>query len=146
MNNSSNHTDVNSNSNFIVKKTNIYWIYSNKAIHLHYNDVVMSLMASQITSLATVYSTVYSGVDQKEHQSSASLAFVGGIHRSPVNSPHKGPVTRKMFPFDDIIMVSLFVSKSTPRYFSGLAKPALKFSHWLLISPLSFMWMQPPMP
>ena len=106
----------------------------------------MSLKASQITSLTTVYSTVYSGADQKEHQSSASLAFVGGIHRSPVNSPHKGPVTRNVFPFDDIIMVFLFVSKSTPRYFSGLAKPLLKFSHRLLISPLSFMRMQPPMP
>ena len=40
----------------------------------------------------------------KKHQSSASLSFVRGIHRSPVNSPHKGPVTRKMFPFDDVIM------------------------------------------
>ena len=38
------------------------------------------------------------------HQSSASLAFVRGIHRWPVNSPHKLPVTRKMFPFDDVIM------------------------------------------
>ena len=40
----------------------------------------------------------------KKHQSSASLAFVRGIHRGPVNSPHKGPVTRKMLPFDDVIM------------------------------------------
>ena len=51
-----------------------------------------------------VYSTVYSGTDQRKHQSSASLAFVRGIHRWPVNSPHKWPVTRKMFPFDDVIM------------------------------------------
>ena len=64
----------------------------------------MSAMASQINSLATVYSTVYSGADQRKHQSSASLAFVMGIHRWPVNSPHNGPVTRKMFPFDDTIM------------------------------------------
>ena len=55
----------------------------------------MSAMASQITSLSTVYLTVYSGTDQRKHQSSASLAFVRGIHRSPVNSSHKGPVTRK---------------------------------------------------
>ena len=41
----------------------------------------------------------------RKHQSSASLAFVRGIHRRPVNSPHKGPVTRKMFPFDDVIMM-----------------------------------------
>ena len=70
----------------------------------HYNDVIMSAMASQITSLAIVYSTVYSGVDQRKHQSSPSLAFVRGIHRWPMNSPHKGPVTRKMFTFDDVIM------------------------------------------
>ena len=50
------------------------------------------------------YSTVYSGTDQRKHQSSASLDFVWGIHRSPVNSPHKGPVTRKTFPFYDVIM------------------------------------------
>ena len=70
----------------------------------HYSDVRMGTIASQITSLTTVYSTVYSDADQRKHQSSASLAFVWGIHRGPVNSPHKGPVTRKMFPFDDIIM------------------------------------------
>ena len=64
----------------------------------------MGAMASQITSLTIVYSTVYSGADQREHQSSASLAFVWGIHRGPVNSRHKGPVTRKMIPFDDVIM------------------------------------------
>ena len=43
------------------------------------------------------------GADQRKHESSASLAFVLGIHRWPVDSPHKGPVTRKMFPFDDVI-------------------------------------------
>ena len=55
-------------------------------------------MASQITSLTNVYSNIYSGVDQGIHQSSASLAFVRGFHRWPVNSPHKGPVTRNTFP------------------------------------------------
>ena len=64
----------------------------------------MGSIASQITSLTSVYSSVYSGADQRKHQSSASLAFVRGIHRRSVNSPHKGPVTRKMFPFDDVIM------------------------------------------
>ena len=49
---------------------------------------MMSAMASQITSLTMVNSTVYSGADQRKHQSSASLAFVRGIHRWPVNSPH----------------------------------------------------------
>ena len=70
----------------------------------HCNDVIIGTMASQITSLAIVYSTVYSGADQAKHQSSASLAFARGIHWWPVNSPHKGPVTRKMFPFHDVIM------------------------------------------
>ena len=70
----------------------------------HYNDVIMAAMASQITSLAIVCSTGYSGADQIKYQSSASLSFVRGIHRWQVNSPHKGPVTRKMFPFDDVIM------------------------------------------
>ena len=73
----------------------------------HYNDAIMGTMASQITSLTSVYSTVYSGANQRKHQSSASLAFVLGIHRGPVNSPHKWPVTRKMFPFDDVIMSGL---------------------------------------
>ena len=67
----------------------------------------MSTIASQITSLTIVYSTIYSGADQSKHQSSASLAFVWGIYRGPVNSPHKWPVTRKMFPFDDVIMAFL---------------------------------------
>ena len=69
----------------------------------HYSDVIMTVMASQITSLNIVYSTVYSDADQRKHQSSASLAFVMGIHRD-LNSPHKWPVTRKIFPFDDAIM------------------------------------------
>ena len=72
----------------------------------HYSDVIMSAMAFQITGVTIVYSTVYSGPDHRKHQSSASLVFVRGIHRSPVNSPHKGPVTRKMFPFDDVIMAA----------------------------------------
>ena len=70
----------------------------------HYGDVTMGTIAPQITSLTIVSSTVYSDADQIKHQSSASLAFVWGINRGPVNSPHKWPVTRKMFSFDDIIM------------------------------------------
>ena len=64
----------------------------------------MGTIASQITTLTIVYSTVYSDADQRKYQCSALLAFVWGIHRRPVNSPHKWPVTRKMFPFDDVIM------------------------------------------
>ena len=81
----------------------------------------MSAMASQINSLMIVYSTVYSGADQRQHQSFASLAFVWEIKRWPVNSPHKGPVTRKMFPFDDIIMMSVNCNGSEG-YIDGLVR------------------------
>ena len=70
----------------------------------HYGDVIMGMIVSKITGLTIVYSTVYSDADQRKHQSSESLAFVWEIHRGLVNSPHKWPVTRKMFPFDDVIM------------------------------------------
>ena len=79
-------------------------VHENPLSNLHYDDVTMSGMASQITSFTIVYSTVYPGADQRKHESPASLAFVRGIHRGPVNSPHKWPVTRKLFPFDDVIM------------------------------------------
>ena len=67
----------------------------------HYNHVIMNTMASQITSLTIVYSTVYLCKDQRKYQSFASLAFVWG----PVNSSHKRPVTREMSPVDDVIMI-----------------------------------------
>ena len=76
-----------------------HWLF--RCIHEHYNDVIIGAIATQITSLAIVYSSVYSDADQRNHQSFASLAFVRGIHRG---RPHKGAVTRKMFPFDDVIM------------------------------------------
>ena len=66
----------------------------------------MDAMASQITSLNIAYSSVYSGADERKHRSSASLAFVR--EQWPVNFPHKVPVTRKMFLFDDVIMSQHF--------------------------------------
>ena len=69
----------------------------------HYSDVIMSAVVSQITSFLVVCSVVCSGADQRKHESSVWLAFVKGIHRWLVNSPLKGPVTRKMFPFDDVM-------------------------------------------
>ena len=63
----------------------------------HYPGVIMGVMASQITGISIVCSTVCSDADQRKHQNSASLAFVRGIHRWRVNSPHKRPVTRKRF-------------------------------------------------
>ena len=65
----------------------------------------MSAIESQITGVFIVCSTVGSGADRRKQQSSASLAVVRGIHRWPVNSPHKRPATRTMFPFDDVIML-----------------------------------------
>ena len=83
--------------------TELYrWQY--RLSDIHYGDVVMGTVSSHITSLTIVYSTVYSGADQRKHHSSASLACVRRIRRGPVNSLHKWPVTRKMFPFDDVIM------------------------------------------
>ena len=74
------------------------WVFMRCAKQLnHYNDVIMDTMTSQITSLSIVYSTVNTGADQRKHQSSASLAFMWGIHRGPVNSPHKRPVTLKIW-------------------------------------------------
>ena len=82
----------------------------------HHNDVIMDAIASKITSLTIVYSTDYSDADHGKHQTSASLAFVWETHRGPVNSPHKGPVTRRMFPFDDVIMLTHLPSDDTFKY------------------------------
>ena len=79
----------------------------------HDCDVIMSAIASQITCVLIVCSRIYSGTDQRKHQSSASEVFVMGIHRWPMYSPHKGPVTRKMFLFDDVIVCnSIFNDKA----------------------------------
>ena len=110
----------------------------------HYCDVIMNMIASQITSLSIVYLTVNSGTDQRKHQSSAPLAFVRGIHRRPVNSPHKGPVTRKMFPFDDVIMWSLLMYKCVIEMCHHLLRlwhvACLAPSHWLIQCGLLDNW------
>ena len=67
----------------------------------------MDAMASQITSLTIFYSTVYSGTDQRKHQSSMLLAFVQGIH----GWPHEWPVTRKTFSFHDVITMATISHK-----------------------------------
>ena len=90
---------------YISWKNNICFHPYFSEVCSYYSDVIMGTIASQITSLTIVYATVYSDADLRKHQSSASLAFVRGSHRGPVNSPHKWPVTRKMFPFDDVIIV-----------------------------------------
>ena len=86
-----------------VNFLNIITFFSGSHFPFHYSDVIMSAMA-QTTSLRIVYSIIYSGADQRKHQSYTSLALVMGIHRWPINSPHKGPVTGKFLPFDDDIL------------------------------------------
>ena len=78
-----------------------HWVIS------YHSDVMMSATASQITGVSIVCSTICSGADQTKHQSSASLAFVREIHQWPVNSQHKGPAMRKMFPFNDVSTIWL---------------------------------------
>ena len=95
---------------------------------IHYDDIIMSAMAPQITSLTFVYSSVYSGADHRKHQSPTSLAFVRVIHRWPVNSPHKWPVTRKIFPFDDVIMHLRSSSHNQFGYVAQLAKQSYEYS------------------
>ena len=109
----------------------------------HDSDVMMSAMASQITSPTIVCSTVYSGADQRKRQSSAWLAFVGVIHRWLVDSPHKGPVTRKMFPFDAVIMrkhvhIEIYDGIMHPWHFNRcLAKPPLQSWHRYVITQIA---------
>ena len=88
---------------------------------------------------------VYSGADERKHQSSASLAFVLGIHRWPVNSPHKGPITRKMFPFDDVISVYM-VKKDFMSYRAYIRFPLMVIFHLQTIicwKAVRFMFQQP---
>ena len=112
-----------------------FYLISNPTTHLshisdlsHYGDVIISAMESQITSVSVVCPTVCSGVDQRKHQIPSSLAIVRGIHRSPVDSLHKGPVTRKMFPFDDVII-------STEKCIVGFVRLPYAISRRLMVKP-----------
>ena len=105
----------------------------------HYSDVLMGAMMHQITSL-----TIVSGADQRKHQSSASLAFVRGIHRWPVNSPHKGPVTRKMFPFDDVIMHDV-MSYCSPSLYLQTQFPQVCSVHWPSVPAVQSEWKEQPL-
>ena len=91
----------------------------------------MSAIASQITSLTIVCSTDYSDADQRKHQSSASLAFVRGIHRWPMNSPHKGSVTRRMFPFDDVTMLCIHWTLQKYLLLTKFSSTFNEFSAWV---------------
>ena len=106
------------NNNIINAATNVMKLqHSWKKSKLHYNVIIMSAVSSQITSLTIVYSSIYSGADQRKHQSSASLAFVRGIHR--------WPVTRKMFPFDDAIIITVWLSMQPVKFTVKLHTPRI---------------------
>ena len=98
------------------------------------HDVIMSAMVSQITGVSIVYSTVVLGADQRKHQSSASLAFVWGIHRWPVNSPNRRSLTRKIFPFDDVIM------RNIPQTLSSQNTPIPRPAGWAMECPRPAGW------
>ena len=72
--------------------------------YIHCSDFIMSTMAFQITGVSIVCPTVCSGANQRKHQISASLAICEGNPPVTDGFPHKGQVTRKMFPFDDVIV------------------------------------------
>ena len=109
------HTRISTNPN---QRFKVYWVthfgitireirgnvffFILARIRSHYGDVIMGMMASQITSLTLVYSTVYSGADQKKTSKHRVTGLCAG--NSPVNSSLKGTVTRKMIPFDDVTM------------------------------------------
>ena len=122
-------------STSVTLRSNLIWHKLHHDAAIHYNDVIMGDIASQTTSLTIDYSIVYSDADQRKHQSSASLAFVRGIHRGPVNSPHKRPVTRKMFPYDDVIM-KLASNLVLWGELCGI------FSRWVTHSPILAFWLQ----
>ena len=110
-----------------------------ESVFLHYCDVIMSTIGFRTTSLTIVYSTVYSGSDKKNHQSSASPAFVRRIHRWQVNSPYKGPVTQKMFPFDDVTSSLRCFTKSfekTPYWLKGIQLQYTLYKTSITVKPL----------
>ena len=96
----------------------------------------MGAMPSQVTGVSIVYSTACTGTDQIKRQSPVSLAFVWGIHRLPVNSPHKGPVTRKRVPFDHVIMKILCVFRYNLQSISADEQPNVSWkgsTFWIML-------------
>ena len=89
----------------------------------HYNDVIMSTMTSQITSFAIVYSTVYLMRISKKTSTPRVTGLCEGNSPLTGGFRHKGSVTRKMFPFDDVIMLHalrrhLLAQLEVPRNFA----------------------------
>ena len=94
-------------------------------IKIHYSDVIMSTIASQITSLTIVYSTVYSGADLRKYQGSASLAFLVTSEFPAQRASN----TKKKFPFDDVIMLMGLVNTDISGYEGQLIWKG-KFEMW----------------
>ena len=121
-------------------------VHAHTKSYQHNSDVIISPITSQITGVSMVCSAVCSGADERKHQSYMSLDFVRGINRWLVNSPYKGPVTRKMFPFDDVIMKmpcitstmisqSCVYSDSTPQLTETLARWSIfALMNWVIRS------------
>ena len=80
------------------------WRHSNEKMAFLILATTLQWRQNEHNGVSIIYLIVCSGADKRKHEISGSLAFVRGIHRWPVNSPHKGPVTRKLFPFDYVIM------------------------------------------
>ena len=102
------------------------WQFSTSLLWRH-----NGLDVAEIINLTIVYSTVHSGADQRKHQRFTSLAFVRGIHRWPVNSPHKWSVMRKMFPFDAVIMITVVVNEVFLIFKSGVIVELTKY--WIAL-------------
>ena len=124
---------------YVIRMTYTRWPFSASVVFYHenvwknisplqYSDVIMGAMAPQITSLAIVYSIVNPGADQRKHQSFVSLDFVWGIHRRLVNSPQQWPVTRKMFPFDHVIILPIIWDENTNGISFGKPRSAIFFT------------------
>ena len=116
---------LNTSNNIQQITSGVHYFVMQVLFQEHYSDAIMSAMASQITSVSIVYSAVCWGGDQRKYQSSASLDFVREIHQWPVNSTHQGPVTRKMFQFNDVIMETASIYREqlhnwTSWYFRGV--------------------------
>ena len=98
-----------------------------------YSDVIISAMPSQITCVSIVCSTVCSGADQRKHQSSVSLTIVIGIHRSHVDSTHKGPVHGNCFHLVTSSYINDFIY--IQQWYSNVLAC---FKHWARATSLNF--------
>ena len=95
---------------------------------LHYDDVTMGGMTSQITSLAIVYSTVYSGADQRKHQSPATLAFVRGIPAQMASNAETASIWWRHHDCGQIIIFTCGLERYT--HYQGLQYITTGCSSW----------------